>query len=51
MFLLAGWRVGMSSCWLAGGLGCVVVGWLEGEDVFLLVGWRVRMCSCWLARG
>ena len=23
----------MCSCWLAGGWGCVLVGWLEGEDV------------------
>ena len=38
MFLLAGWRVWMSSCWVAGGCGCVVVGWLEGEDVLLLAG-------------
>ena len=45
MFLMDGWRVRMCSCWMAGGFGCVVVGWLEDEDVFLLVGWRVRMCS------
>ena len=31
----------MCSSWLAGGCGCVLVGWLEGVDVFLLVGWRV----------
>ena len=41
----------MWSCWLAGGWGCVLVGWLEGEDVFFLVGWRVRMSYCWLAGG
>ena len=51
MFLLAGWRVRMCCCWVAGGCGCVLVGWLEGEDVLLLGGWRVRMCSCWLAGG
>ena len=51
MFLLAGWRVWMSSCWVAGGCGCVLVGWLEGEDVLLLAGWRVWMWSCWLAGG
>ena len=36
MFTLAGWRVLMCSSWLAGGCGCVLVGWLEGVDVFLL---------------
>ena len=51
MFLLVDWRVWMCSCWLTGGCGCVLVGWLEGEDVFLLVDWRVWMCSCWLTGG
>ena len=51
MMLLAGWSVRMCSCWLAGGCGCVLVGWLEGEDVFLLVDWRVGMCCCWLTGG
>ena len=51
MFLFVGWRVRMRSCWLARWCGCVLVGWLESEDVVLLVGWRVRMWSCWLAGG